>query len=214
MRNCLTRVCNSPRSFAPNDSSKRKLKNLINDNGSWASQSASSFWTIGRLMQFANSSEDMTVWPLTLFTLLVQLLPKLQPLYFSIASSPKSSPHRIAITVGVVNEQIAGTEERFYGLTTNYLIDLHRQLRSESTTRTTANRSNMPVVFPNAGKVLAHIRTSAVRLPLDICKPIIMVGPGSGIAPFRAFVQERAGLAAEDFTIGPMLLFFGCRSSS
>ncbi|KFZ06825.1 hypothetical protein V501_07045 [Pseudogymnoascus sp. VKM F-4519 (FW-2642)] len=72
----------------------------------------------------------------------------------------------------------------------------------------------MLVVSPNAGKVLTHIRTSAFRLPLDICKPIIMVGAGSGIAPFRAFVQERAGLAAEGFTVGPILLFFGCRSTS
>jgi NADPH-ferrihemoprotein reductase len=41
-----------------------------------------------------------------------------------------------------------------------------------------------------------------------------MVGAGSGIAPFRAFVQERAGVAVEDFTVGPMLLFFSCRSTS
>lgn len=65
----------------------------------------------------------MTVWPSELFTLLVQLLPKLQPRYFSIASSSKISPHRIAITVGFVNEQITGTEERFYGLTTTNSTD-------------------------------------------------------------------------------------------
>jgi sulfite reductase alpha subunit-like flavoprotein len=106
-------------------------------------------------MQFANSEDMTVVWPSELFTLLVQSLPKLQPRYFSIAFSPKSSPHRIAITVGVADEQIAGTEERFYGLTTNYLNNLHQQLRSEGTTHTMANRSNMPVVPPNAAKVLA-----------------------------------------------------------
>lgn len=157
-------------------------------------------------MQFANSGATM-VWPSEYFTILVPSLLRLQLRYISIASSPKTSPHRIAITVGVMYGQIPETEERFYGLTTNYPNALHQQHGSENTALTTANRSNMPVLAPNTSKVLAHIRISTIRLSLDICKPIIMVGAGSGIAPFRAFVQERAGLAAEGFTVRPMLLF-------
>jgi sulfite reductase (NADPH) flavoprotein alpha-component len=112
----------------------------------------------------------------------VGALRKLQPRLYSIASSPKAHPGRVHLTVGAVRYETNGRRRR--GICSTFLAEQALA----------------------AGKVGVFIHPNqAFRPPAGDDTPMIMVGPGTGIAPFRAFLQERrAGGAA-----GKNWLFFG-----
>jgi sulfite reductase (NADPH) flavoprotein alpha-component len=115
----------------------------------------------------------------------VDLLSKLQPRLYSIASSLKAFPDQVHLTVDVVRYESHGRLRK--GVCSSYLAERAGQV---------------PIpVFPSSSKF---------RLPDDSNLPIIMVGPGTGIAPFRAYLQERKAIGAK----GKNWLFFGSQKAS
>nr|AXQ06577.1 NADPH cytochrome P450 reductase [Zygaena filipendulae] len=124
---------------------------------------------------------------------LCELLPRLQPRYYSISSSPKLYPDTVHITAVVVQYETP-TGRINNGVTTTWLANLK------------------PEVGKSLPKVPVYIRKSQFRLPLQTQTPIVMVGPGTGLAPFRGFIQERAHARANGKEAGENILYFGCRS--
>src|ERR1700758_2662617 len=110
----------------------------------------------------------------------VDTLAKLMPRMYSISSSLKAHPGQVHFTIDVVHYESRGRMRK--GVCSTFLAE---------------RAANNPIpLFPNASKF---------RLPEDGRTPIIMVGPGTGIAPFRAFLQERKATGAT----GRTWLFFG-----
>ncbi|KAH8385762.1 hypothetical protein KR009_008994 [Drosophila setifemur] len=123
-----------------------------------------------------------------------ELLPRLQPRYYSISSSSKLHPTDVHVTAVLVEYKTA-TGRTNKGVATTYL-------------------KNKQPLNGEKDKVPVFIRKSQFRLPTRSETPIIMVGPGTGLAPFRGFIQERQFLRDEGKTVGDSILYFGCRNRS
>ncbi len=90
------------------------------------------------------------------------------------------------------------------GFATSWLERLHEKRLSDNTF---GQVDGIPPLY-----IPLYIRASNFRLPRDTTKPIIMVGPGTGVAPFRGFVRERVLVASQGKKVGPTWLFFGSRN--
>jgi cytochrome P450 / NADPH-cytochrome P450 reductase len=124
------------------------------------------------------------------FEVYLEQLAPLRPRYYSISSSPLVIPHACSITVAVVEGPARSGRGTYAGVCTNYLRE----------------QAEGSVIY-----AFVKDTKSAFRLPADPTTPIVMIGPGTGLAPFRGFLQERAALKAAGQPVGPALLFFGCR---
>ena len=113
------------------------------------------------------------------------VLRKITPRLYSIASSPLAHPGEVHLTIAVLRYQSHGRDRE--GVCSTYA----------------AERVGVGETMP----VFLH-HDKHFKLPEDGNTPIIMVGPGTGIAPFRAFVEERAATGAD----GRSWLFFGDRN--
>lgn len=113
-----------------------------------------------------------------------QALRRLPPRLYSIASSQQANPDEVHLTVGIVRYETHGRTRG--GVTTTYLAD-----RVQAGDR-------VPIYVDH---------NKNFKLPHDDDTPIVMIGPGTGIAPFRAFLQDREERGAS----GRNWLFFGDR---
>jgi sulfite reductase (NADPH) flavoprotein alpha-component len=115
---------------------------------------------------------------------LVAMLRPMSPRSYSIASSQQANPDEVHLTVAAVRYKAFGSEH--WGAASTHLADR-------------LNEGDTVSVFVE--------RNKRFRLPADDL-PVVMIGPGTGIAPFRAFVEERAERGAS----GSNWLFFGDRN--
>ena len=120
----------------------------------------------------------------------LDMLPPLRPRYYSISSSPLVSGQVCSLTSGVLAAPARGGPGEFRGVCSTYLAGL-----------------------PGRGTAFVFVREPSIpfRPPENPHTPMIMIGAGTGLAPFRGFVQERAALKDQGVPVGPSLLFFGCR---
>ncbi len=113
----------------------------------------------------------------------VRALKKIQPRLYSISSSPRAHAGQVHLTVGAVRYDLNGRPRK--GLCSTFLADR---------------------AAPGTGRVGIFVHANkAFRPPANGETPMIMIGPGTGIAPFRAFLHERKATGAK----GKNWLFFG-----
>ncbi|KAG6926059.1 nitric oxide synthase 3 [Chelydra serpentina] len=124
-------------------------------------------------------------------SLLLTQLPLLQPRYYSVSSAPAAHPGQIHLTVAVLAYRSQdGEGPLHFGVCSTWLAQLQE-----------------------GDMVPAFIRGApSFRLPQDPSAPCVLVGPGTGIAPFRGFWQQRLhDMETEGLRPGEMTLVFGCR---
>lgn len=121
---------------------------------------------------------------------LITLVPRIKARHYSIASSMKMNPTSVHLLI-VVHDWTTPSGKYCVGQATRFLSAI------------------------KPGQLLSvHVCSSVMKLPANPADPIIMAGLGTGMAPFRAFIQERAFLKAQGVKVGPVALYFGSRSKA
>jgi len=133
--------------------------------------------------------------PITQFIRLSSLIP---PRYYTIASSSVKHPQNIHLCCSVLQINLPNKSTKT-GQCSSFFNRIHTDFQAQK-----------------PSKVRIFVKDSTFLLPQDSTFPVIMVGPGAGLAPFRGFIQEKEELEAknENKTWGELTLFFGCRKGN
>ncbi|EKG13469.1 Flavodoxin [Macrophomina phaseolina MS6] len=196
--------------FAPNETIKAEMAKMGGDKDYFQEKVTALNLNIAQLLELQSNGQQWTGVP---FSIMIESLHKIQPRYYSISSSSLVQKDKISITAVVESVEKPGAPHIVKGVTTNYLLALKQKQHgiAEPDPHGLNYALNGPRNKYDGIHVPVHVRHSNFKLPSDPSKPIIMVGPGTGVAPFRGFVQERAAQARAGENVGKTVLFFGCR---
>ena len=130
---------------------------------------------------------------------LLDCLPPLAPRMYSVSCSPLHSPHAVQVAFSIVKHDTpAGVR---HGVATTWMQKICQPILEKGVQAAEAN-VRLPVYLRKGG---------SFGLP-DLAAPLLMIGPGTGVAPFRGFMQQRQHLAKQQGdSVAPAWLYFGCR---
>ena len=163
---------------------KKKLEWLINDD-----ENGYMKYVLEAKRSLLDLLDDFAACELP-FAMYLEMLPALRPRFYSISSTQHHNPDSCSITVSVLDVPAKSGNGNYKGSCSNYLYSVA------------------------AGKYIdAYTKepVSSFRLPADNSVPVIMIGPGTGFAPFRGFLQERQCQKNHSAQLGKAILFYGCR---
>lgn len=255
--------------YAPTLEAGERLSKLGSDKEAYSLQVARPCLKLGEVLMLAAGDAPLapgqlpspgeskiSAWPIP-FDVIVSAIPRLQPRFYSISSSPKMHPQSIHVTCVVLkykNDPYGDAHAKWvFGLGSNYLLNLKvasdpnssspihvgngsaevakvSDQGVEGVVNPTYNLAGPRGAYASAEedsvpmyKAPVHVRRSTFRLPTNPKSPILMIGPGTGVAPFRGFVQERVALARKALEKngpdalaqwGDIRLYYGCRSDT
>ncbi|VDM32298.1 unnamed protein product [Hydatigera taeniaeformis] len=163
------------------------IQNLITSQASGTGEGTYEKWILGARRSVVEVLEDLpSCRPST--DLLCRMLPRLQPRFYSVASSFRYQPDRVRLIVKVL-EYTSTTGRLHKGVASTFLSNMHL-----------------------GDRVAVFLRRSEFRLPRNPLTPIVMIAAGTGIAPFLGFLQERSFIKSKGGKLGEAMLFYGCRS--
>ncbi|CCK70996.1 NADPH--cytochrome P450 reductase KNAG_0F03340 [Huiozyma naganishii CBS 8797] len=197
--------------FAPMEI-KEYVKKLSEDKDAFAEEITSKNYNLADALLHLSDNKP---WANVPWGFLLETIPHLQPRYYSISSSSNMDPTSIHVTSIVENTPNSITGSPTLGVTTNLI-------RNISVAMNNGNDKVLPVQYDLNGprnlfqnfKLPVYVRSSNFKLPSDPSVPIIMIGPGTGVAPFRGFVRDRVHMVQQQGkpeNLGKMMLFYGCR---
>ncbi|SMN18462.1 similar to Saccharomyces cerevisiae YHR042W NCP1 NADP-cytochrome P450 reductase [Maudiozyma saulgeensis] len=210
---------NSLIQFAPNADIKQKLSQLSKDKILFAENITSRCYNIADAVLHLSDNQP---WKTVPFEFLIESIPPLKPRYYSISSSSSTEKQMIHITA-IVEKNIVNDESSpvlsTYGMTTNLIKHIEcSQNFEEKTTDQSGVSFNLdgPRDLFQDYKLPVFVRRSTFKLPSNPKTPVIMIGPGTGVAPFRGFIRERVkyleAQSNSNVNLGKHLLFYGCRN--
>uniref|UniRef100_A0A672NQA8 Methionine synthase reductase n=1 Tax=Sinocyclocheilus grahami TaxID=75366 RepID=A0A672NQA8_SINGR len=191
--------------FTQNSSEKRRLLELCSKEGSADYNSFvrdANVCLLDLLRAFPSCLPPLS--------LLFEHLPKLQPRAYSAASSSLQHPGKVHFVFNVVEFPARPEHPARTGLCTGWLADHVSSILRPLGTVLASER------LGTSAPPKVHVRprpSGTFHLPADPSVPVVMVGPGTGVAPFIGFLQQREKEreANQEATFGETWLFFGCR---
>ncbi|KGQ86567.1 NADPH-cytochrome P450 reductase [Candida albicans P94015] len=194
--------------FAPNEETKATLTRIGNDKQEFASTITRRKFNIADALLFASKGK---AWVDVPFEFIIENVQHLTPRYYSISSSSLSEKQLINITA-VVEAEVESDGRAVTGVVTNLLKNIEIEQNNTNETPVVHYDLNGPRNKFSKFKLPVHVRRSNFKLPKNTTTPVILIGPGTGVAPLRGFIRERVQQVKNGVNVGKTILFYGCRN--
>ena len=196
--------------FCPDKETEAKIPAIADDKDIFHKNVTEKYLNIADCLEVLSSGVK---WDTIPFSFIIESVAKLQPRYYSISSSSSMEKQTVHVTAVVEQEKPSNSDHYVTGVATNLLLDIKKHQNKEEAKLI----DNFDLEGPRSkfhNKLPIHIRRSTFKLPSNPAMPIILVGPGTGAAPFRGFIREKIKQVENGANIGEILFFFGCRKST